>query len=47
MLVDGGRIREVSDRPIKSATAETIDPAGRTVAHKVISLAPCPVVVVR
>ena len=47
VLVEGGHIREVSDRPIKSATAETIDLAGRTFAHKVISLAPCPVVVVR
>ena len=30
VLVEGGHIREVSDRPIKSATAETIDLAGRT-----------------
>ncbi len=30
VLVEGGRIREVSDRPIASAAAETIDLAGRT-----------------
>jgi imidazolonepropionase-like amidohydrolase len=30
VLVEGDRIREVSDRPIKSATAETIDLKGRT-----------------
>jgi len=29
VLVEGGHIREVSDRPIKSATAEAIDLAGR------------------
>jgi len=29
VLVEGGHIREVSDRPIKSATAEMIDLAGR------------------
>jgi imidazolonepropionase-like amidohydrolase len=30
VLVEGDRIKEVSDRPIKSAAAETIDLAGRT-----------------
>ena len=30
VLIEGDRIREVSDRPIKSAAAETIDLAGRT-----------------
>jgi len=30
VLVEGGRIREVSDRPITSAIAETIDLGGRT-----------------
>src|SRR6201984_2156454 len=30
VLVENGRIREVSDRPIKSASAETIGLAGRT-----------------
>ena len=30
VLVEDGRIREVSDRPIKSASAETIELAGRT-----------------
>ena len=30
VLVEGDRIREVSDRPITSAAAETIDLAGRT-----------------
>jgi imidazolonepropionase-like amidohydrolase len=30
VLVEGDRIKEVSDRPIKSASAETIDLAGRT-----------------
>ena len=30
VLVEGERIREVSDRPIKSAAAETIDLKGRT-----------------
>ncbi|HEX4185104.1 MAG TPA: amidohydrolase family protein, partial [Stellaceae bacterium] len=30
VLVEGGHIREVSDRPIKSASAETIELAGRT-----------------
>jgi imidazolonepropionase-like amidohydrolase len=30
VLVEGDRIKEVSDRPIKSAGAETIDLAGRT-----------------
>jgi imidazolonepropionase-like amidohydrolase len=30
VLVEGGQIREVSDRPISSATAETIDLKGRT-----------------
>jgi imidazolonepropionase-like amidohydrolase len=30
VLVEGGHIREVSDRPIKSASAETIGLAGRT-----------------
>jgi hypothetical protein len=30
VLVEGGHIREVSDRPIKSATAKMIDLAGRT-----------------
>src|SRR5436190_8063556 len=30
VLVEGGHIREVSDRPIKSASAETIEFAGRT-----------------
>jgi imidazolonepropionase-like amidohydrolase len=30
VLVDGGRIREVSDRPISSANAETVDLKGRT-----------------
>ena len=30
VLVEGERIREVSDRPIKSAAAETIELAGRT-----------------
>src|SRR5215831_13218241 len=30
VLVEGDRIREVSDRPIKSAAAETIDLDGRT-----------------
>jgi imidazolonepropionase-like amidohydrolase len=30
VLVDGGHIREISDRPIKSAAAETIDLKGRT-----------------
>src|SRR5260370_36706615 len=30
VLVEGARIREVSDRPIKSASAETIGLAGRT-----------------
>jgi imidazolonepropionase-like amidohydrolase len=30
VLVEGGRIREVSDRPIKSASAEMIGLAGRT-----------------
>src|SRR5437763_14586284 len=29
LLVEGGRIREVSDRPIPSAVAETIDLRGR------------------
>ena len=30
VLVEGGQIREVSDRPISSATAETVDLEGRT-----------------
>jgi imidazolonepropionase-like amidohydrolase len=30
VLVEGGQIREVSDRPISSATAETVDLKGRT-----------------
>jgi imidazolonepropionase-like amidohydrolase len=30
VLVEGGHIREVSDRPIKSASAETIELGGRT-----------------
>ncbi len=30
VLVEGGRIREVSDRPIASAAAETVDLEGRT-----------------
>ncbi|MGH7047290.1 MAG: amidohydrolase family protein [Stellaceae bacterium] len=30
VLVEGGRIREVSDRPLRSAAAETIDLAGQT-----------------
>lgn len=30
VLVEGGRIKEVSDRPLSSADAETIDLAGRT-----------------
>jgi len=30
VLIEGDRIREVSDRPLKSATAETIDLRGRT-----------------
>jgi imidazolonepropionase-like amidohydrolase len=30
VLVEGGHIREVSDRPIKNASAETIELAGRT-----------------
>ena len=30
VLVEGGQIREVSDRPINSATAETVDLKGRT-----------------
>jgi imidazolonepropionase-like amidohydrolase len=30
VLVEGDRIREVSDRPIKSVTAETVDLSGRT-----------------
>ncbi len=30
VLVEGGQIREVSDRPITSATAETVDLKGRT-----------------
>src|ERR1700738_5325317 len=30
VLVEGGHIREVSDRPIKSAAAETIELGGRT-----------------
>jgi imidazolonepropionase-like amidohydrolase len=30
VLVEDGRIREVSDRPIRSAAAETVDLAGRT-----------------
>jgi len=30
VLVEGDRIREVSDRPLKSAVAETIDLSGRT-----------------
>jgi imidazolonepropionase-like amidohydrolase len=30
ILVEGGQIREVSDRPISSATAETVDLKGRT-----------------
>jgi imidazolonepropionase-like amidohydrolase len=30
VLVEGDRIREVSDRPIKSVTAETVDLRGRT-----------------
>ena len=30
VLVEGGRIREVSERPIGSTAAETVDLAGRT-----------------
>ena len=30
VLVEGDRIKEISDRPIRSAGAETIDLAGRT-----------------
>ncbi len=30
ILVEGDRIREVSDKPIKSASAEVVDCGGRT-----------------
>lgn len=30
LLVDGGRIKEVSDRPIQAATADVVDGGGRT-----------------
>ena len=36
VLVEGGRIREVCDRPIASPAAETIDLAGRTLTPGLI-----------
>jgi imidazolonepropionase-like amidohydrolase len=38
VLVEGGRIREISDRPIKAAKATVIDVAGRTLMPGLIDL---------
>jgi muramidase (phage lysozyme) len=35
VLVEGGHFKEVSERPIKSATAQVIDCAGGTLSSKV------------
>lgn len=42
VLVEGKRIREVSERPVRSTAAETIDLAGRTLMPGLIDAhVPC------